>query len=118
MKNLNTIKNNMINIKCNGGKKLRHAMIKGKKGVSLNEIPMVVIILVVAFIVVGMGGLILSSISKTSGLDTTVAANLNSSANTVLGINTTWMPILIPVIFAVVIIGLLFLLYSSRNAGR
>jgi hypothetical protein len=90
-----------------------------KKGFGMiGQIPFIAVILVIAAIAVGMGGLVLSSISKTTGLDATVASNLNSSANTILGINTTWLPVLIPVAMAVVIIGLLFLLFQfSGNKG-
>lgn len=93
--------------------------LKGKRGFAVIQlIPGIIIALVVVAMVSGLGGLVLSKMAGISGIDANVASALNVSATTILGINTTWLSIIITVAMAVVLILMIFLVYQIRKGGR
>lgn len=91
-------------------------MKSNKKGVALNEIPSVAIILVLAAVVIAIGAYVLTSIDSTAGFAAnSTASNATIAGQTALGTLATWLPIIALVIAAVILIALLVSAFHTRE---
>jgi hypothetical protein len=74
-----------------------------------------VLLLVLVGIVIGIGTLVLYKMGGVSGLSSTASTAINATGAEVSGIATNWLPIIVVVVVAAVILGLVMSSFGQRR---
>ena len=83
-----------------------------KKGMALQDLYGVILVLILVAVLLGLGITILAKVESSTGITGTASTALNSSITAIAEIPNTWLGIIIIVVVAVILIGLLV-----RNLG-